>query len=263
MKYLYNGIKLPKLPDYDTSVYSDAYIVRLGVQELYSLILLPAGWSYVYNQTDADSTNYIGTSGVTGKYYNASTESAEWHSPTEVENPVIYSDKLTPVWSNFDIIAEGGSVYLAASEPAPAWDKRSFWMGVALGLAGKGLPPMRTPTAYLYNGVKLPPLPEWDREKYPFAVITYSRGGSMLHCCAENAVWVELFNNYSDNHLVFNDAHLQCQYNTVSTVFEWEELEEVSTRSTPTTNFVWSNFDIYDTDGVLAFSASEPVPVYE
>ena len=260
MKYLYNGIKLPKLPDYDTSVYSDAYIVRLGVQELYSLILLPAGWDYVYNQTDDDSTNYIGTSGVTGKYYNASIESTEWHSPSEAENPVIYSDKLTPVWSNFDIIASDGSVYLSASDPVQVWDSRSFWMGVALGLAGKGLPKMAQPTAYLYNGVKLPALPE---SELPFAYIhkmplvdSYELIVTEIASYASKGNGIDVVYTYHGvNRKTFylsNDKK------------EWELVD-----STPEGSVVgvldlkWANTDVLFEDGTLYLSASEPIPVYE
>ena len=121
-KCKFNGIELPVLPDYDATVYSDLYIVHLG-NNVYSLILLPDGWSYGYNVTDGE---YIQASGVTGTYYTASSESAAWHSESTADNPVIYSEALTPVWSNFDIISEDGSVLLAASNPVPVLESRKI-----------------------------------------------------------------------------------------------------------------------------------------
>jgi hypothetical protein len=51
-------------------------------------------------------------------------------------------------------------------------DKTSLTLGWLVGrrIAGQRTK-QKTPIAYLYNGVQLPPLPEWDREKYPYAVI--------------------------------------------------------------------------------------------
>ena len=54
---------------------------------------------------------------------------------------------------------------------------RSSVMGLILGQFSSPLPEVqKEPVAYLYNGVRLPALPEWDREKYPFAVIWYTPG---------------------------------------------------------------------------------------
>ena len=49
--------------------------------------------------------------------------------------------------------------------------KRSFWRGFVAGsVLGAVLPPME-PVAYLYNGVRLPELPEWDKTAYPYAAV--------------------------------------------------------------------------------------------
>lgn len=57
--------------------------------------------------------------------------------------------------------------------------KVDFAKGYLLGLAG--MPVATAPTQAseplrMYNGHALPPLPEWDRETYPYAVITFKRG---------------------------------------------------------------------------------------
>ena len=50
---------------------------------------------------------------------------------------------------------------------------RSSVMGLILSLFSSPLPEVqKQPVAYLYNGVRLPKLPEWDRETYPYATIS-------------------------------------------------------------------------------------------
>ena len=50
---------------------------------------------------------------------------------------------------------------------------RDFVKGLALGLTGAPLPYTGTaePVAYLYNGYRLPPLPNRDKAQYPYATI--------------------------------------------------------------------------------------------
>lgn len=59
------------------------------------------------------------------------------------------------------------------------FNRKSWLIGFALGLCGKP-PPIagsrREPVAYLYNGVRLPKLPEYDKSVYPYAVIVYIDG---------------------------------------------------------------------------------------
>lgn len=266
MKYLYNGIKLPKLPNYDTTAYPNAYIVRLGETESYMLMLLPAGWSYSYDSG-------IVASGVVGAYYGEYDNLAEWQYENTVENPVIQSDSVTPVWANFDILAEDGSVYLAASEPVASWDARSFWMGVAMGLAGKGLIPGKPPTAHLYNGVKLPALPEWDRETYPYANIYYENS---------TKVYQVTFTSAPCTYYGTAGKYIKCPCPLLFaklTDGAWSELTAAESgvngnpyKDLSIKNFagatygtaVWSNHDIMsEIDSTVYLAASEPAPVYE
>lgn len=277
MKYLYNGIKLPKLPEYDKAAYPNAYIVHWA-GNLYSLILLPDGWSYVYNtQGNTGVNNYISAYGVTGIYYDAAgsaseNASKEWElNAASIENPVIYSEAITPVWSNFDIIAEDESVYLAASDPVPAWDARSFWMGVSLGLAGKGLPSTVQPTAYLYNGVKLPALPEWDREMYPYAAVTRTRSGGIRNLVlSPSPLVVEIRLGYGTTDDYFgvlcDDGVTKKIYGLTTDGTAWEyRFDSIPSVGKPFAEYVvdWSNADVCGADGTLLLSASNPVPVYE
>lgn len=66
-------------------------------------------------------------------------------------------------WANAKVYAEDGSVFMtASSDPVPV------------------------PTIYLYNGVKLPKLPDWDKDTYPYALMVRSLSSSsdsyVLYC---------------------------------------------------------------------------------
>lgn len=163
---------------------------------------------------------------------------------------------------------------------------RSWLTGFALGLSGKPYPySKREPTAYLYNGVRLPALPEWDRVAYPYAVITgYSN---------------ELFEQYPDapkhsNYLFVSDKPLLLTRGTIygggynyfvgdltsaqtwtcavgGEASEWACYGKYSADSRviyntelswDTCRFMWANHDIMYR-GTVALAASDPVPVYE
>lgn len=142
-------------------------------------------------------------------------------------------------------------------------DKLSFLKGLALGLAGKPLEfaPKKEPVAYLYNGVRLPKLPEWDRVAYPYAVIMTSSSGYALYVCQQEPaprpavsddpsyIW---FGEYD-----YKPMRAYC-YEPYS---EWGAL---STSTSYSSNKIfWTNTDILNTDGTTYLAASEPTPVYE
>lgn len=144
-------------------------------------------------------------------------------------------------------------------------DKLSFLKGLALGLAGKPLDfaPKSEPVAYLYNGVRLPALPEWDKEKYPYAVIrkNYSR------------YWLEFTQNrpYADKAGVSNTPvrialpYTQYYFRDGSEwIFYREYGEDYSLGGffDPLNDVVWTNFDL-KAGSTVVLEASEPVAVYE
>ena len=116
--YLYNGVKLPALPEWDKEMYPYAWLLDCGrvswsnfrVYELYVLgkpstrdewgiLSLPAPWNkYDLNVFDDERIT-------------------EW----EVGSPCYIDHHLTayPIWTNHDILNEDGSLYLAASDPVP------------------------------------------------------------------------------------------------------------------------------------------------
>ena len=112
---------------------------------------------------------------------------------------------------------------------------------------------------YLYNGVKLPPLPEWDKETYPYAVIITTSSGYVLFVCQQEPaprpavsddpsyIW---FGEYD-----YKPMSAYC-YEPYS---QWEELS--TSFSYCSNNIFWTNTDIYNEDGSVYLAASEPVPV--
>ena len=180
-------------------------------------------------------------------------------------------------------------------EPVAAWDERSFWLGVSLGLAGKGLPPIKTaepvePVAYLYghiakegetvthpniNGVDyvgavLPKLPEWDRAAYPYAFIHYGFTNEKytIHVLNEKC-------HYRDwpagrCGVLVSNASTRCSYALTDGEWVWEG-EAIYTTAVTRGNdgttvgeIVWSNYDIRnETEQTLYLAAIDPIPVYE
>lgn len=157
-------------------------------------------------------------------------------------------------------------------------DPTSWRVGFELGLAGFSFPysKPRKPTAYLYNGIRLPALPEWDREKYPKA---------MIHPWSKDEIRLIVFSDVDD---VYAESSWWIEVNINAPWLGWTYDAETNTWGQMTDNgeyelyeimvagenmnlAIWSNFDVFVTTshgdyfpvGMLAFAASEPVPVYE
>lgn len=105
----------------------------------------------------------------------------------------------------------------------------------------------------LFNGVKLPSLPEWDKETYPYAVMV------------EN---VQLFfstvpyNYLPDTDRMFVDGGLRTIYKLVDGVWNLvrEGNENLFTSFTASGNSLWVNYDVINTtDNSVYLAASEPI----
>lgn len=108
-------------------------------------------------------------------------------------------------------------------------------------------------STYLYNGVELPALPEWDRETYPYAYITQLTESGRIFVMFEGKT---LTTSTSGN--ISNLFPSAMEYNCEYVNGKWENY----TGSFLTQALLWSNTDVYDTDGNLYLAVSEPVPVY-
>lgn len=121
---------------------------------------------------------------------------------------------------------------------------------------------------YLYNGIELPALPEWDKEQYPFAII------------------FDVFSNYDlyigtgphyiqkDNGKYVFGPRVALEYTKFKTIGNsWTRItdiqdedgdgfrDEIFTADINTDNVVWTNTDILDQEGKVVIAASDPVPV--
>lgn len=113
----------------------------------------------------------------------------------------------------------------------------------------------RTPVAYLYNGVRLPGLPEWDKVKYPYAFIASQNSRWFLYC-------------FSDEKKVSSAGSVTIIAPGAGFIYgdnRWEEYSSGGLLLRP----IWSNYDIYYSDtsddelsGTLYLANSEPVPIY-
>ena len=125
------------------------------------------------------------------------------------------------------------------------------------------------PVAYLYGGVRLPKLPEWDKVAYPYAYIvdwhliseSIPEGAITLYLCS--SPW------YADTSTAFCKTLLygtvisyaingdSWEYNTTTT---YESGKDVANRKT----VVWCSVDILKlADGSVFLAATKPIPVYE
>lgn len=140
--------------------------------------------------------------------------------------------------------------------------KATFQAGLAAGIVSGMRFPMvverKEAKWFLYNGVRLPKLPEWDKETYPYAVILQGKNtGRILFEVSTDPKAVSVVGN--------------------SVVFPSERLYEFKDGSwngngvngelqaTP----IWANHDICyaagveEIGGTVFLAASVPVPVYE
>ena len=267
-KYLYNGVELPQLPEWDNVAYPYALIYRHIESGNY---YLRCGEQAFVDRTHATVPNIY----QSGKSVWYSNDGSAWkYGDSDVAGDTISPTYNNIIWTNHNILStKDSSVYLAASDPipvtsSPAPDPTSMLMGWLVGRAiagqrGKKAEPSE-PIAYLYNGVQLPKLPEWDKEKYPYAYITASTSPRRLILTATNKKVMRTNGTCSVTATNPYDSYA---------VYELTDGEWVSGTYNGSFIAVWCSEDLYyssvlsdDTDsdlaGTLYLAASEPVPVY-
>lgn len=169
----------------------------------------------------------------------------------------------------------------------PAFDLKSWLTGFVLGLSGKPLPLCkRQPVAYLYNGIRLPALPEWDREMYPYAYMagmwsiqvdgTYSYIYAELTISSVPLSYDTLLPNYKRLHAKETASvktySASNEDNNGNIISGWNELVDLNTEIAAGSSkvfsgspgYFWCNTDLYYyEDDTVYLAASEPIPVYE
>lgn len=144
-------------------------------------------------------------------------------------------------------------------------DETSLTLGWLVGrrIAGQ----RRKPVAYLYNGVELPPLPEWDKETYPYAFISHRKSDGVYELYACSRIPTHSPVTEGDGIVVWYPAQLYLCTDDKSWVFKTQYSEELMEGNKVFVldirkDHLWSNVDILNEDGTLCLAASDPIPVY-
>lgn len=159
-KYLYNGLELPALPEWDTTAYPYAYIYYVGETPAFcTLVLVPADAEIVYEE----GTSAILFSTTHYRSYYARSVDEQWDDDgiTETEGSIYlfkpmvdYPMAYTVVqWTDFDVYTKDNMLLFLRSNPVlieEGFDLKSWLTGFALGLAGKPLT-LSTPTQVVNN----------------------------------------------------------------------------------------------------------------
>lgn len=126
--------------------------------------------------------------------------------------------------------------------------------------------------AYLYNGVKLPPLPQWDKAAYPYALVAveevYSgRWYAILYVFSSvNYFTSEDNGNWCISANVSHGSRFFAKGASIEALQPFDEdfkYSDGSDGGIAITRADWANFDVLNEAGGVYLAASEPVPVYE
>ena len=121
----------------------------------------------------------------------------------------------------------------------------------------RNLAAVREPVAYLYNGVRLPKLPEWDKAAYPYAIISKPSYTTsyLLKCYTED----------SDFHT--SDNGIRC-FEGSAFLFakeydraDWTKRGFIKKTNSIKPYTIWANFDLLNEDGTVYLPASDPIPI--
>lgn len=277
-QYLYNGVKLPALPEYDQSVYPYVILQRIPMTDGYAYYFTGRATPFTraddYTIEQPDGTTVLLTDVMNLYDPEGCFEYLLEDGWIYLGNPSQVVSSATEVifWTNTDIYEDDGSVFLAGSEPVQAstFDLKSWLTGFALGFSGKPLPlnTGKKIVAYSYNGTVLPKLPEWDREMYPYAIICgigeYSylvhdnlEGRYKYVFCATTEA-----HTFGGNSKAYGLLYFCNQGDT-----EWSyAAEQEYTLNFGLTPPVWADYDVvyrFDSTDVRFAASGEPVPVYE
>ena len=242
--YLYNGVQLAPLPKWDKETYP------------YAVIMYSSFWGAMLFVSTVPLTTYGGTlripKGVVGKVMCYRHDGDGLHE-LALTGPFVRDAGWdvegtgsgsygTPVginwydlhWANFDVAGvKSGDVLLAKSDaPTPVY-------------------------AMLYNGIRLPPMPEFDSETYPYVTLCKnSRPEYWLVPTKEPPI-------FDGENICFVDGQEQYAFTALPHAVTWYAYEtgwtfENTDKYSPHIP-VWSNTDIYNADGTLYLAASDPI----
>lgn len=178
--------------------------------------------------------------------------------PTDTLGERSYCCVVTNTTEGELLTTTSGTVTIRVRE---LFDIRECIEWLLAGLCSRPLPMgAREPVAYLYNGVRLPGLPEeWNPVTHPFAFMYRSVNGyrvifseNPFYETADDGTWL----------ICVTVGEPALQANFAGT--EWKDWETVRiSRICSAAVVTWANFDVVDSEGNTILAASDPVPVYE
>lgn len=272
MNYLYNGVKLPAVPETELPYMA---IRWTSLSTRYELFL----FQECEHGASSSGVWCVGNLSTAATAYYAKTDSEAW---VAFDNTAKSISVDSVKWANFDVLNEDGSVFLKASEPVPvdpvtARNPAAMAMGFQLGTAIRRMrgtkqpeqPPEeeKTPIAYLYNGVQAPDVCTVGTDGHPYGLIYQkaSTGAYYLLKCMDAAYPAQGFLTYSEGQLVSTSGvGIYGTRNILSGgAWVYEQTVMGKTLSLDGITLIWTNTDIPNADGSTYLAATEPVPVYE
>lgn len=116
---------------------------------------------------------------------------------------------------------------------------------------------------YLYNGVAVPTLPEYDNERYPYAVLRKNTGATKFaFFVSSHAPTIK--NGKLQVLQLGAGASGRCEAYTYTDADGWigpTTYTFVQGFTTDAEGVFWTNTDILNEDGTIYLAASEPVPI--
>lgn len=119
---LYNGVELPNINTVWTNKETYPYALVIQNPGKYTMLFVAHEFGSVYTDTNPSGSSYRAYP-IKAPYawYQLSTTGWSFLSTKDTDSSYKIAG-YPPVWSSFDLLNEDGSVYLAASEPAPVYE---------------------------------------------------------------------------------------------------------------------------------------------
>ena len=129
---------------------------------------------------------------------------------------------------------------------------------------------------YLYNGIELPALPEWDKETYPYALIAVQYGNYTLSASdvkqSANIAGTDIYTSFTEDARYISFSLKEGVWTNGTK--EYTAIGGGNYGRIGAEGFVWANHDIYEYQwtsysepvtplGTVLLATSDPVPVTE
>lgn len=150
--------------------------------------------------------------------------------------------------------------------------KVSFMLGFISGLFSVGAyAGQMEPVAYLYNGVRLPKLPEGDKygnpysEEYPYMVISkinnkyYFTATTIPLFVRDNLLWNDNSESWEQLLWYTDGVENSLWKGGNNTIYPAGYVSQNGLAPAP----LWSSYKVLNEDGSVYLAASDPIPVYE